>query len=185
MKHWGVVSALLVTAACAESPVTSDTPTAPSVLVPNANYSGEWAGGWRTTSCVDLQTDFRYCAGNVRHDFEPIRLNLTQTGPRIVGTIQTRWGGGSVAGVVDALGRLRIGGVVMSVAARGVPSVPRSRIVQWRTVSMAGGYMIGGFTLEHLRANLNDPVAAAVAEFTDTLLKKCAGPKFTGVFWEC
>lgn len=180
------VLGLIATTACADSTDPAPrTPTAPSALVPNPNYAGEWAGGWRTISCQDLPPQPGYCANNVRRDFEPIRLILAQTFPRIVGTIQTGAGQGNVGGVVDELGRLRIGGVVMSVAARGAPAAPRTRIVSWRTASTSDGFMVGSFELEHLWGDLSRPAARAVAELTDTLLKKCPGQKLTGVFWEC
>src|SRR5687768_1598411 len=51
----------------------------PSPLPANTNYAGEWAGGWRTISCQDLPPQLGYCANNVRRDFEPLRLVLTQT----------------------------------------------------------------------------------------------------------
>ena len=181
-----VLLGVIAVAACAEIDDTAiPAPTAPSVLVSNPNYAGEWAGGWRTISCQDLPPQFGYCANNVRRDFEPLRLVLTQAGARISGTIQTNAGHGNVGGVADDLGRLRIGGLVMSVATRGAPAAPRTRIVAWRTVSTSDGFMIGGIELEHLWGDLNRPAARAVAELTDTLLKKCAGPKFTGLYWEC
>lgn len=176
-----IVIGAIINLGCSDAPAgPSHVPTSPTPpLVPNANYSGEWAGGWRVMSCTDLPPRPGYCRNNVRPDFEPVRLYLTQFGTNVTGRMQARIGDGPVTGRVDELGRLRLEGTLPSVPGR----VPYTQITDWRMVTnQDSGALIGGFTIQHLWGDDLSPAAVTVNEAE---IPRCAGPKFSGFFWEC
>lgn len=166
--------------ACTDAPTpASQLPTSGTPLAINANYSGEWRGGWRVMSCTDLPPRLGYCRSNVSPDFEPIRLTLAQSGESVTGRMQARIGDGPVTGGVDLLGRLRLEGTLPTVPGR----FPVTQITDWRTViNPDDGTLVGGFKIQHLWSTDLSPAAMTVNEMA---IPRCACPGTTGVFWEC
>ena len=124
------------------------------------NYTGEWGGYFAVTSCMDL-TSLRFCEFSVaqesRGQFEWIYLNLTQTGNRVVGRMQTRCCGGSVTGLVNELGQLQLEGTLPLV--KGPPSF---KIENWLALLDPASRRLWG-TFQTRYVNTSDPTGQARA----------------------
>lgn len=161
------------------APQAPPTPTGPTLLAPNANYTGEWRGGWRVISCTDQPPRLGYCANNTRPDFEYARLVLSQSMGTVTGRMQARIGDGPVTGRVDELGRLRLQGTLPSVPGR----IPFTRITDWRSViDPADGSLVTGFTIDHL---WGDDLSLAARSVNEMVMPLCPRPSISGFFWEC
>jgi hypothetical protein len=163
-------------AACDTSSSPNPSPVSPTPPLVTADYTGTWRGGWRVERCDDV-TAARYCAANLHKDFEPIALQLTQSGRVVTGQLQSSVGGGAVAGSVDDLGRLRLSGSLIVVDGHGVSAT----IVDWRMVA-GGDQLIGAFKLNHFAG----PIVAFTTVNETVGIQRCQQPtKFIGVYWEC
>ena len=178
-----VLAAVTLTAGCSgSSPVGPSGPVTPPPVVANPDYSGDWRGGWRILSCDDAAPKPGFCASNIRRDFEPIRLTLTQSGRTVTGRMQARTGNGTVSGTIDDLGRLHLSGELPS---EFPPHPIMARIVEWRTATNdSRSELLGGFRLEHFWGG--DPQMTAAFTTTESAgIYRCTVPKLTGFFWEC
>ncbi len=162
-----------------EVAVAPATPTTPTPLVSNPNYTGEWRGGWRVIRCTDQPPRIGYCASNSQPDFEYARLVLTQSAGTITGRMQARIGDGPVTGRIDELGRLRLQGTLPSVPSR----FPLTRITDWRSViDPADGSLVTGFTIDHLWSS---DLSLAARSVNEMAIPFCPRPSTVGFFWEC
>jgi hypothetical protein len=104
------------------------------------SYAGTWSGTYTVTACRRTSDfDERFCDSMTPHWDSPIELTVVQRGSDVTGPFLLGFDLGSLSGVVDTDGQLRI--------TAQIDSLYNISVTNWHTM-MSGSEMVGTFTQE-------------------------------------